>query len=113
MDLDNKGFKMLEITIGIIIAVLVAIIGSIAIYQAVHTEKEDTKCKVKILSTNYEPKHDYYTYNSNTKRMDRHTEGPYYYTYFLYKDKAYLYKRLFIHFINLFCNFIYLMSIRI
>ena len=89
MDLDNKGFKTLEIAIGIMIVVLVAIIGSIAIYQAVHTEKEDTKCKVKILSTNYEPEHDYYTYNSNTKRMDRHTEGPYYYTYFLYKDKAY------------------------
>ena len=89
MDLDNKGFKMLETTIGIIVTVLVAIIGGIAIYQAVHTEKEDTKCKVKILSTNYEPEHDYYTYNSNTKRMDRHTEGPYYYTYFLYKDKEY------------------------
>ena len=89
MDLDNKGFKMLEIAIGIMIAVLVAIIGGIAIYQEVHTEKEDTKCKVKILSTNYEPEHDYYTYNSNTKRMDRHTEGPYYYTYFLYKNKEY------------------------
>ena len=89
MDLDNKGFKMLEIAIGIMIAVLVAIVGGIAIYQEVHTEKEDTKCKIKILSTNYEPEHDYYTYNSNTKRMDRHTEGPYYYTYFLYKNKEY------------------------
>ena len=32
MDLDNKGFKMLEIAIGIMIVVLVAIIGGIAIF---------------------------------------------------------------------------------
>ena len=89
MDLDNIGFKMLEIVITSIIVVLLAAVIGGAIYQAVHTEKEDTKCEVKILSTDYEPEHDYYTYNSSTKIMDRRTEGPYYYTYFLYKDKEY------------------------
>lgn len=36
MDLDNKGFGVLEAAIGIMVVFLATIIGGIAIYQAVH-----------------------------------------------------------------------------
>ena len=93
MDLKkNKHFDSFVIIEIIIIAITcILIIGFVfgAIYQTIHTTKEEVTCNIKILSVDYEPERITYTYNPANKSMQPITDDEKYYTYFLYKGREY------------------------